>query len=709
MKNLVIVESPTKQKTISRFLPDGYIVKSSFGHIRDLPAKELGVAIEKKFEPKYVVVERGKKIIPEIAKIASSSDNIYLATDPDREGEAISWHITEILKNINYKKFKRIVFHEITKSAILQAIKNPRDIDMNLVNAQQARRILDRIVGYKISPLLWKKIKGGLSAGRVQSVAVRLIYERDKEIKNFELKDYYTINGRFEKDGVKFDARLFKWENENVDRYTTLKLFAEDYKYRSSIFDSKEKAASVLNYLSSKKFSVIKVESKTTTSKPKPPFITSTLQQEAYTKLGFSADRTMKIAQKLYEGVSVKGEMKGLITYMRTDSFNVSEDLQKQTALFIKKNYGENYCPQTPPVYSKKVKGAQEAHESIHPTDVNITPESIKNEVSSDEYLLYDLIWKRFVASQMENALFDQVTVEIEDSGNKAIFRTGGRTLKFDGYLKVYSDLTEDDKKDDENNSLSLPPLKEGDKLSLVDFDIDSHTTTPPPNYNEASLIKTLENHGIGRPSTYAMIITTIIKRGYVKKDKSKKMLITELGRKVTEKLIEFFPDIMSLGYTAEIEDKLDDIADGNVNWISLLENFYSSFKSKLDIAFSKMKFDGIIQHTNVKCKICGSDMILRESRYGKYLVCSKFPKCKGKINLDDNNEEKFKGIKTTQKCEKCKDGYMILRKGPKGYFLGCSNFPKCRGVKQISQEEAQKMIAESTKEKQSDVNGNSN
>lgn len=692
MKNLVIVESPTKQKTISHFLGKDFIIKSSFGHIRDLPQREFGVDIEKGFVPKYVLIDRAKKIIAELAKIAASSDVIYLATDPDREGEAISWHIIEALKNIDKKKFKRITFHEITKSAITEALKTPRDIDLNLVNAQQARRILDRIVGYKISPLLWSRIKGGLSAGRVQSVAVRLIYERDKEIKSFDVKDYYTLSGKFEKDGTEFNAKLFKFNNENVEKQITLQLFAETYKYRTSIFDTKEKALEVINKLNGKKFKVVKIESKTVKQNPKPPFITSTLQQEAYNKLGFTPEKTMKIAQKLYEGVPIKGTMKGLITYMRTDSFNVSELMQKQTAKFIEQNYGSQYKPDKPPVYSKKVKGAQEAHESIHPTDVNLKPEDIKQYLTPDEFKLYDLIWKKFVASQMTPAVFDSLSLHISDEDGISLFRTGGRTLKFDGYLKVYSDTEEKQDPDDDSGDI-LPPLKEGDIINVLDFDIKSHSTTPPPNYNEASLIKTLEIHGIGRPSTYATIISTIIKRGYVKRDKSKKLLITELGKKVTEKLIEFFPDIMSLSYTASVENKLDDIADGSVDWIDVMKEFYTGFKSNLDTAFKNMKKEKVAQQTNEVCPVCGAKMLLRESRYGKYLTCSRYPKCKGKINLGADNKEKFKSIKTTQKCDKCKTGYMVLRKGPKEYFLGCSNFPKCRNVKHISQKEAEEII----------------
>lgn len=692
MKNLVIVESPTKQKTISKFLGNNFIVKSSFGHIRDLPEKEFGVDIENNFEPKYIFIDRAKKIIPELMKYASMSQNIYLATDPDREGEAISWHIIESLKNIDRNKFKRITFHEITKQAILDALKNPRIIDMNLVNAQQARRILDRIVGYKISPLLWKKIKGGLSAGRVQSVAVRLVYERDKEIRSFEIKDYYTIYGDFLFSDFKIPARMIKWNSENVERYTTLKLFAEDYKYRSSIFERKEDALVCVSFLRGKKFRVLQKSSKMVTLKPKPPFITSTLQQEAYTRLGFSSDKTMKIAQKLYEGIQVKGEMRGLITYMRTDSFNVSQNIQKQAAQFIKKNYGDKYCPQTPPVYTKKVKGAQEAHEAIHPTDVFLTPDDVKPFLSDDEYRLYDLIWKKFIASQMENAIFEQMTIDIVDDEEKSIFRSTGRTLKFDGYLKIYSDEEEKDEENDEG--IVLPPINEGDILNPVDFNIKDHKTTPPPYYNEASLIKTLEVHGIGRPSTYATIISTIINRGYIKRDKGKKLLITDLGKRVTEKLIEFFPDIMSLNYTADIEDKLDDIADGVVSWTDLLSRFYEKFKEELERAQKGMQRENGEIFYSESCPLCGSTMILKESRYGKFLTCSKFPKCRGKISMNANMEKKFVGVKTTQKCDKCKNGFMVLRKGSSGYFLGCSNFPKCRNTKKISNEDAEKLIS---------------
>lgn len=694
-KNLVIVESPTKQKTISKFLDSSYLIRSSFGHIRDLPANDLGVDVKNGFKPTYVLVERGKKIIAELEKLAKNAEKIYLATDPDREGEAISWHLTEALKSADKKKFKRISFHEITKSAILEALKTPRDLDFNLVNAQQARRILDRLVGYQISPILWSKIKKGLSAGRVQSVAVRLISERALEIAAFKESDYYTIDGIFEKEGVKFPARMVKWKGKNVEETITLKLFAEDYKYKTSAFKSIEETAELVSALKDLSFSVVSVEKKTVSKKPRPPFITSSLQQDSYTKLGFTPERTMRIAQSLYEGVNLAGEMTGLITYMRTDSFNVSADMQKRCGEFIKKNYGAPYAPAEAPVYLKKVKGAQEAHESIHPTDINRRPQDIKDHLSAEQYKLYDLIWKRFVASQMSPAVFDSVSVEIKDEKDLSLFRTSGRTLKFDGYLKVYQDAEKDEDEDDEEKS--IPPLSEKDSLSLKDLQPKPHKTSPPAHYNEASLIKTLEKHGIGRPSTYASIISTIVDRGYVKREKDKRLTITELGKVVTEKLKMFFKDIMSLSYTAKIEDKLDDIADGAVSWEEIISGFYGEFSKNLDNASKNMGEAKMAVKTSEKCPLCLSPMLLRESRFGKYLSCSRFPKCQGKIQLDAEGKkiEKFNAVKTDKKCPKCKKGNMLLRRGPRGFFLGCSRFPSCRSIESVTDDEAKKIIEE--------------
>ena len=696
-RSLVIVESPTKQKTINRFLDEKkYVVRSSFGHVRDLPANEIGVDENGSFAAKYVVVDRAKKILNDLTAIAKRADMVYLATDPDREGEAISWHLMEMLKFTGVP-FKRISFHEITRSAIEESLKSPRDLDMNLVNAQQARRIIDRLVGYKLSPLLWSKIKSGLSAGRVQSVAVRLVSERAKEIAAFSEEDYYTFYAMLAKGRSKaFESKLVKWNGKAVEQTVLLHLFAEDYRYKTSHFKKLEDTAEAATLLKQSKITVTKVDSKTVKQKPKPPFITSTLQQDAYNKLGFSSDRTMRIAQALYEGVELQNkERSGLITYMRTDSFNVSAEMQKETSKFIRENYGKDYCPAKPPLYLKKVKGAQEAHESIHPTSIYRRPEEIAKYLTAEQLKLYTLIWNRFVASQMNAAEFDSLTAEFSDENGKAVLRAGGRALKFDGYLKVYREEKEEDEAQDEEGNAILPPLKVGDEVILKDISTKAHKTTPPPNYNEASLIKTLEKHGIGRPSTYAAIIKNITDRGYITKEKGK-MLITELGTLVTEKLKEYFKDIMEISYTASIEDKLDDIADGGVDWVKMMSDFYGPFSEELKAADKNMERTRPgVQKTDEKCPICLSPMYLRESRYGKYLSCSRFPKCKGKIPLDKdgNKQEVFNPVKTDKICDKCGKNNMLLRKSSRGYFLACSGFPKCRNAQSVSQEEVDRIL----------------
>jgi len=704
-KYLVIVESPTKEKTISRFLEAGYTVKSSYGHVRDLPKDELGVDDKKDFAAKYVPVERAKKIISELNAIAKNVDTIYLATDPDREGEAISWHLKEVIKAGDIP-FKRISFHEITKTAIAEALKSPRDLDMALVNAQQARRIIDRLVGYKLSPLLWSKIKSGLSAGRVQSVAVRLIAERAKEIAAFKEEDYYTLATRLAKapsagdktEYKDFDSKLVRWEGATVEQTILLKLFAEDYRYKTSVFKKIEDTVEAGTYLRNSTLKVSKVDAKAVRQKPKPPFITSTLQQDAYNKLGFSSDRTMKVAQSLYEGVDLEGERSGLITYMRTDSFNVSAEMQKDAAKFIAEIYGRDFCPATPPLYLKKVKGAQEAHEAIHPTSAYKRPEDIGKFLNPDQAKLYDLIWRRFMASQMEEAIFDSLSVEFSDEKGRAVLRTSGRTVKFEGYLKIYMEEKEEEVAgEDEEGANTLPPLKEGDVVLLKDVSTVPHKTSPPPNYNEASIIKTLEKHGIGRPSTYAAIIKNIIDRGYINREKDRKLLITELGALVTEKLKDFFKEIMEISYTASIEDKLDDVAEGTLDWVTMMRDFYGPFTKDLAIAERDMvKSRPNVIKTDEKCPLCLSPMVQRESRFGKYLSCSRFPKCKGKQPLDKegNKQEYFAPIKTEKICDKCNKNAMLLRKSPRGYFLACSGFPKCRNIDQVTPEEVEKIIS---------------
>ncbi|MDR0953472.1 MAG: type I DNA topoisomerase [Elusimicrobiota bacterium] len=688
-KALVIVESPTKQKTISKILGPNFIVRSSFGHVRDLPSKEIGVDEKNNFKPTYV--PSGKpKIINELKDAVKKADTVYLATDPDREGEAIAWHLQELLK-LKPENTRRIFFHEITPSAVKESFEHARSIDHNLVDAQQARRVLDRLVGYKLSPLLWRKITSGLSAGRVQSVAVRLLTERAKEIADFKEEVYWTIKADLEKEGVKpsFTARILKWEGKNVEQTTTYKLFAEDYKVKTTVFRNNESLAPVNALLRQGPLKVEKIEKKEVKQKPRPPFITSSMQQDAYNKIGFSSQKTMMTAQGLYEGIDIKGENVGLITYMRTDSFNVSKQMQAQTQAFIKEKYGEQFAPVSAPVYKGKVKGAQEAHESIHPTDVYRTPQSLKNYLTADQYKLYELIWLRFVASQMADALFNTVAVDISAGGlDKCMLRANGRTIKFNGYLSVYKE--EDDERDNKDDnekedSALLPALEEGDILKLFDIKTKDHKTAPPPNYNEASLIKTLEKHGIGRPSTYAPTIKTILDRKYIEKQaKTNKLLATDLGITVTEQLKEFFKDIMDLSYTAGVEEKLDDIAEGDKQWVNVIRDFYSSFSRELSDAAQNMKKpDPSIAEGEV-CPLCGKGMLKRRSKFGEYLTCVDYPNCKGKKNLNGAVVEPPQA--TSEVCEKC-GSPMVIRNGRKGRFMACSAYPKCRNTFSVDAE----------------------
>ncbi|MFH1618456.1 MAG: type I DNA topoisomerase, partial [bacterium] len=567
-KYLAIVESPAKEKTISRFLGNEFMVKSSYGHVRDLPADELGVDEQHGFRLDYEILPRARKILPELQKAAAAAEIIYLATDHDREGEAIAWHLVQML-DAEPAKFRRITFHEITKQAITQALESPREVDLRLVNAQQARRVLDRLVGYKLSPLLWQKIKRGLSAGRVQSAAVRLLVERSREIDSFREQEYWSLTAELQKSGGQpvFRVRLMQWKGENVEQTTVMKLFAEDYRFRTTCFGKSEDIAPVVAVLRQGPLLVSRVDARDVRQKPKPPFITSSLQQDCYNKLGFAAERTMRIAQSLYEGVALGGgEPTGLITYMRTDSTAVSRDIQAEAAKFISSAYGKEFLPSEPPVYPTKVKGAQEAHEAIRPTSVLRRPEDIQQFLSAEQFRLYDLIWRRFVSSQMAEAVFATVSVDIACGEPAAgtlvpekpqcLLRATGRTLKYEGYLKVYREETEE-AEDAEEPGSQLPALAAGDRLELTDVETGIHKTSPPPAYNEASLIKTLEKHGIGRPSTYAPIIKTIVDRGYARRpSKDRRLVATELGMLVTDKLKDFFPEILDLSYTASVEGK---------------------------------------------------------------------------------------------------------------------------------------------------------
>lgn len=679
-KKLVIVESPTKQKTISKILGNDFIVRSSFGHVRDLPSKDIGVDIEHDFKPTYVPVDRAKRLIAELTAAAKNASEIYLATDPDREGEAIAWHLVELLK-LPKERYQRIFFHEITPTAIKESFEHARKIDDNLVNAQQARRILDRIVGYKLSPLLWRKITSGLSAGRVQSVAVRLLAERAKEIAEFKEQEYWTIGAQFEKPQTapKFWARVTKWQGKNVEQTTTHHLFAEDYKVKTTVFDKPEKLAPLSDILRKGPNTVIKVEKKEVKQKPKPPFITSSMQQDAYNKLGFASQKTMMTAQHLYEGIEIAGQTVGLITYMRTDSFNVSKLLQEQTKKFIGEKYGPQFVPAKQPVYKSKVMGAQEAHEAIHPTDVRRTPQNMKPYLTADQYKLYELIWLRFVASQMADAVFNTVAIDIAAGNDKECqLRASGRTVKFPGYLSIYKDQDEDEDNNKDDGSELLPVLTEGDTLTLLDLNTKAHKTTPPPCYNEASLIKTLEKHGIGRPSTYAPTIKTILDRKYIaRQPKTSKLVATDLGITVTDSLKDFFKEIMDLSYTAGVEEQLDQVAEGGQKWVELLSGFYGNFKRELDEADKGMQRPAA-KETDEKCPVCGKMMLKKRSRFGEYLVCSDST-CKGKVNLTSSGE-KVQPEQTGEVCDKC-GSPMVIRMGRRGKFLACSAYPKCKNT----------------------------
>ncbi|MFA5161776.1 MAG: type I DNA topoisomerase [Elusimicrobiales bacterium] len=682
--SLVIVESPAKQKTIGKILGADFAVRSSFGHVRDLPERELGVDEKNGFAPTYRTLPKAEKNLPDIKRCAAAARDIYLATDPDREGEAIAWHLAQILER-ETGKMRRISFHEITPSAIKQAINSPRAIDIALVEAQQARRVLDRLVGYKLSPLLWRKIGKGLSAGRVQSVAVRLVAERAAEIAAFKEEAYWSLHALLEKPGAKpeFETRLAQWHGAPVEKTAVHKLFAEDYRVKTTAFDTEQALSGALSALKAGPLTVQNVETKEVRQRPRPPFITSTLQQDASAKLGFSPQRTMMTAQSLYEGVPMEGgETVGLITYMRTDSFNVSRDIQEETRKFIVQAYGDKFLPPRPPLYAGKVKGAQEAHEAIHPTSVFRRPQDMKPFLSGEQFKLYELIWLRFVASQLSDATFEAVSADIAigaPAAPEGILRATGRTEKFAGYLTVYKEEREDD---GEEENTPLPPLQQGDALKLLDAPCRRHQTSPPPAYSEASLIRALERHGIGRPSTYAPTIKTIVDRKYVAKNlKSGRLAPTDLGATVTERLKGYFPELMELSYTADIETKLDDVADGSRKWDAVVNDFYKPFVSDLAKAYKEMAAPQP-KETDEKCPLCGEKMLLRESRFGKYLSCSQYPKCKGKARLDSEGK-KVTPEATNEVCQKCGKP-MVIRTGRRGKFMACSGFPACRNTVSI-------------------------
>ena len=661
----MIVESPAKARTLKKFLGKDFEIEACGGHVRDLPRKTLGVKIEKDFEPTYQIIKGKEKIIKGLKTAAQTAELVFLAPDPDREGEAIAWHLKALLGEDG--KVKRIEFNEITKEAVTQAVKLPREIDMARVNAQQARRILARLVGYKISPLLWKKVRKGLSAGRVQSVAVRLICEREEQIKKFKAEEYWDILAQLStREKEEFLAKLTAKGEEALGVRP---------KEKGRVISSETEAKKILKELEGARYRVTKIEKKEQKRHPSPPFITSTLQQEAARKLGFSAKRTMVLAQKLYEGIDLKGEGRiGLITYMRTDSVRLAEEAEKAVRKYIAEVFGKEYLPPQPQRYKKK-KQAQDAHEAIRPTSVLRHPEKIKESLKPDELKLYDLIWKRFIACQMKSAVFDQTAVNIQ--ANHYRFRATGSVLKFDGFIKVY--LESEDEGEGEEKAGTLPLLKEGEELSLLSLSPEQHFTQPPPRYNEASLVKELEKRGIGRPSTYAPILSTVQERGYVEKE-GKALKPTEIGITTNRLLVKHFPRIMDIKFTAHMEDDLDDIVAEKMEWAEALKEFYEPFAKAL--AEAEVKMEKVKKEIKTKelCPKCGKIMVIRQGRYGDFLACSGYPKCKFTKTLP---EEESKALVGQEKCEKC-GRPMTLKHSRYGDFLACTGYPKCKNIKPI-------------------------
>lgn len=647
-KNLVIVESPAKAKTISKFLGKKFKVKASVGHVRDLPKSSLGIDIDNNFTPKYITIRGKGQVVQELKKEAKKSEKVYLATDPDREGEAISWHLAQLL-GLNEDDPIRIEFNEITKEAIQKAIKKPRAIDKRLVDAQQARRVLDRLVGYKISPLLWRKIKKGLSAGRVQSVAVKLICDREKEIENFVPEEYWTIKAIMEKNDDLFEASFYG--------------IIKDGKEEKVDLPNKDRVDEILNSIAKDSFVVDEVKKGSKKRNPNPPYITSTLQQDASKKLGFSSKKTMTIAQQLYEGIEIKGEgVVGLITYIRTDSTRISTEAMNMAKSFIIENFGKEYS-NGGKNYSNMKKEAQDAHECIRPTSVLRKPSDIKESLTKDQYLLYDLIWKRFLSSQMSPAIYDTLSVKLVS--NNYLFRANGSTLKFDGFMKVYGN----DKEDEKDKEAEIPVLVEGEIIKASKIIPEQHFTQPPSRYTEASLIKTLEELGIGRPSTYSPIITTILNRNYVTL-KNKSFHPTELGILVNDLLEEYFNDIVDVKFTADLEEKLDKIAEGDFSWQSVVENFYEHFEKVLKKAeeeITEIKIEDEV--TDEICEKCGRKMVIKHGRYGKFLACPGYPECKNTKPIQD---------KIGVKCPNCGGDIIRLKSGKGKIFFGCNNYPKC-------------------------------
>lgn len=648
MSNLVIVESPAKAKTIQKYLGGGYDVIASMGHVRDLPKSKFGVDVEHDFAPQYMDMKGKEDVIKDLKKHAKKADKIYLATDPDREGEAISWHLAQML-NLNMEDNNRVAFNEITQAGVRNGMSHPHKIDVDLVNAQQARRILDRIVGYQLSSFLWKKVKRGLSAGRVQSVAVRLVVDRENEIRAFKTQEYWSIDAKLTAPSSRkvFAAKLATIDGQKAELAT------------------KEQTDGILQTLEQAQFTVAGVKKRVTNKQPAPPFITSTLQQDASRRLGFQAKRTMKAAQELYEGVEIEGMgAVGLITYMRTDSLRISDEAKAAAAAYIEQTYGKQYLPPTPRVFKSK-KNAQDAHEAIRPSMPDLTPERVKNSLTTDQFKLYKLIWERFIASQMANAQLNTVSADIT-AGNCG-FKASGYSVKFEGFTVLYEETKDADAEDNK----VLPPLEQGDLLKVKSLDGNQHFTQPPARYSEATLIKALEENGIGRPSTYAPTITTILSRLYVERD-GKQLRPTALGEVITELMKEHFKHIVDAKFTAKMETDLDRVEHGDCDWVSMLHGFYDDFEktlSKAEVAMEGKRVKVPDEETDVVCELCGKKMVIKIGRFGKFLACPGFPECR-------NTKKIVQETKGT--CPLC-GKKIVLKKSKKGRsFYGCDNYPNC-------------------------------
>ena len=676
-KQLVVVESPAKAKTIKKYLGKGYDVLASYGHVRDLLPKEGAVDPDHDFRMKYEIIDKNKKHVDAIAKALEKADTLILATDPDREGEAISWHLYEILKDrkaLEGKDVKRVVFHEITQRAIQEAIEHPRGLSFELINAQQARRALDYLVGFNLSPLLWKKIRRGLSAGRVQSPALRLIVEREEEIERFVSREYWTIEAQARADGKEFPAKLVQHAGEKLSQFSI-----ENEDQAKAVVQAVEQAAGG-------RLTVTRVEKKQRRRNPAPPFTTSTLQQEAVRKLGFSASRTMRVAQQLYEGIDIGGETVGLITYMRTDSVTLAQDALDEIRGFIKERYGADQVPAKARTFKNKSKNAQEAHEAIRPTSVARTPESLKPYLNRDQYRLYELVWKRTVASQMIHATIDTVSVDL--AAGDSVFRATGSTIRKPGFLSVYQEGLDDAKKDESEGRI-LPPLEEGQQVELLAVVPSQHFTEPPPRYTEATLVKALEEYGIGRPSTYASIISTLQQREYVEMDK-RRFKPTDVGRIVNKFLTQHFDRYVDYDFTAQLEDELDAISRGEKEWVPVLKAFWEPFHARVeDKAKTVDRKDVTHEQLDEACPKCGRPLSIRLGRRGRFIGCTGYPECDYARSLDEDKDtareepEKVEG----RQCPKCGSD-LLIRSGRYGKFIGCSAYPKCKYIEPLEKPE---------------------